>query len=57
MNVSSACMAPTPEEKEALAELEKQFFRYLNVSHWENLEVTDYWKKMAEKGSKQNLDI
>ncbi len=50
-------MAPTPEEKEALAELEKQFFRFLNVSHWENLEVTDYWKKMAEKGNKQNLDI
>ena len=55
--MSAALCAPTGKEKEALAELDKRFFRYLNVSHWENLEVTDYWKKMAETGSKQNLDF
>ncbi len=56
-NLSAATAEISTEEARMLQELDAKFFRYLTVNHWENLEVTDYWKKMKAGGHVQKTDL
>ena len=49
-NLRAAQEPLTVEERRLLSELDKNFFAPLPISQWENLEVTEYWKMMYEKG-------
>ena len=56
-NLTAASDDITKEESELLKELEEKFFRRLVMTHWENLEVVQYWKYMEEGGHEQKLDV
>ncbi len=56
-NVKAATEPTTEEEESLIKELEEKFFQGMSFSHWENLEVTQYWGEMEKNNWKQNLDL
>ena len=45
------------EQKKKTEMLVEKFFKFLSQNNWENIEVSQYWEKMAEENMEQNTDM
>ena len=45
------------EQKKSTEMLIEKFFKFLSQNNWENIEVSQYWEKMAEEKMEQNTDL
>jgi hypothetical protein len=56
-NLALARQALSEEQKKATEILIENFFKFLSQNNWENIEVSQYWEKMAEENMEQNTDM
>jgi len=55
-NLALARQKMTKEQRLSSELIVDKFFKYLSQNNWENIEVSQYWDKMAEEKVKQNTD-
>eukprot|EP00091_Calanus_sinicus_P001615 TRINITY_DN11630_c0_g1_i1.p1 TRINITY_DN11630_c0_g1~~TRINITY_DN11630_c0_g1_i1.p1 ORF type:complete len:141 (-),score=45.55 TRINITY_DN11630_c0_g1_i1:26-448(-) len=56
-NLALAQQVMSEEQKKAAEMLVEKFFKFLSQNNWENIEVSQYWEKMAEDKMDQNTDL
>ena len=56
-NLTLARQVMSKEQKKATEMLIEKFFKFLSQNNWENIEVSQYWEKMAEEKMEQNTDL